>query len=40
MSIITYVYEDKLLILFKPQIYSELMICHGTKKRTLILAFP
>lgn len=47
MSIIIYVSEDKLFILFELQIYSDLMICHGTmvgtgdiKKRTLTLTFP
>ena len=47
MSIIIYVSEDKLFILFEPQIYSGLMVCHGTmvgtgdiKKRTLTLTFP
>lgn len=43
---ITYVSEDKWFILSEAQIYSELMICHGTTagtgdiKRTLPLTYP
>lgn len=47
MNIIIYVSEDKLIIPFEPQIYSELLVCHGTvigtsdiRKRALTLTFP